>query len=105
MGDEVLLLCFNFTMTIAMKSHLLDDVRSVLREYPIAIGEDVGWIHFLSRDAHKCSERCLNSTKEGILSIALWEFHCTLGIVSHNSNSSTLPMSRIIFLDFSMDGL
>ena len=26
--------------------------------------------------------------------------HCTLGIVSHNSNSSTLPMARIIFFDF-----
>ena len=26
--------------------------------------------------------------------------HCTLGIVSHNSNSSTLPMSLIIHFDF-----
>ena len=26
--------------------------------------------------------------------------HCVLGFVSHNSNSSTLPMSLIIFLDF-----
>ena len=26
--------------------------------------------------------------------------HCTLGIVSHNSNRSTLPISRIIFFEF-----
>ena len=32
-----------------------------------------GWIDSLSRDAHKCSKRCLDSSKEGILGIALWE--------------------------------
>ena len=67
---------------------------SGLREHPIANGEDVGWIHFLKRDVHKCNKRFLDSKKECILSIALLEF------VSHNSNSSTLPMSRIIFFDF-----
>ena len=38
MDDEMLFLCFSFPMAIAMRSHLLDE----LREYPIAIGEYVG---------------------------------------------------------------
>ena len=41
------------------------------RERPIAIGEDVGWMHFLSKDVHKCNKLFLDSNKEGILSIAL----------------------------------
>ena len=31
--------------------------------------------------------------------------HCTFGIVSHNSNRSTLHISRNIFFDFSLNGL
>ena len=99
MGDELLLLCFSFTMTIAMRSPLVWWHSSGLRGRPIAIGGDVGWIHFLSRDVHKCSKPFLDSIKKR------HSEHCTLGIVSHNSNNSTLPMSRIIFFDFSLNGL
>ena len=49
---------------------------SGLREHPIAIGEDVGWIHFLWRDAHKCNKLFLDSNIEGILSIAPFECPC-----------------------------
>ena len=72
---------------------------SGLREYPIAIGEDVGWMSFLSRDVHKCNKLFLDVNKEGILSLALLElFRIT-------QNSSTLPMARIIFFDSSLNGL
>ena len=60
-----------------------------LRKRPIAIDENVGWIRFPSRDVHKCNRLFLDSNKEGIQSIAL-----TFGIVSHNSNDSTLSISR-----------
>ena len=65
----------------------------------MSVGKHLAWIDSLSRDAPKCSKRCLDSSKEGILSIAL------LGIVSHNSKSSTVPMSRIITFDSSLNGL
>ena len=72
MDYEVLLLCSSFTMTIAG-----------LREYPIAIGEDVGWFSFLSRDVHKCNKPFLESNKEGILSIALLELFRTARTTLH----------------------
>ena len=59
MGDEVRSLFFSLPITIAMKSHLLNDIVR-------ATGENVGWLHFLSRDAHKCSKRCLDSNEESI---------------------------------------
>ena len=46
-----------------------------------------------------CGRQFLESNKEGNSE------HCTFGIVSHNSNSSTLLMSRIIFFDISLNGL
>ena len=61
-----------------------------LREHPVAIGEDVGWIYCLARDVHKWNKPFLDSNKEGILSVALF------GMVPHNSNNSSLPISRII---------
>ena len=71
MGFEVLLLCCSFTMPSTMRSPPSWWHSSGLREHPIAIGEDVGWIHFLSRDVHKCNKLFLGSSKEGILCIAL----------------------------------
>ena len=44
---------------------------SGLREHPIAIGEDVGWIRCQPRDVHKCNRSLLDSHEERILSIAL----------------------------------
>ena len=46
---------------------------SGLRQRPVAIGDNFGWIHFLSRDVHKRSGQFLDSNKEGILSFALLE--------------------------------
>ena len=68
---------------------------SGLRKGPIAIGENVGWLHFLSRDVHKCKTQFLDSNKEGILGIALselfritrttqrWPFHESLLFILH----------------------
>ena len=73
MGDEVLLLCFSFPMTIAMRSLLLyDTVRDWENIQLPSVNTSAGFL-FLSRDVHKCSKLCLDSNKEGILSIALWE--------------------------------
>ena len=44
---------------------------SGLREDPLTIGGYFGWIDSLSRDARKCSRRCLVSSKESILCIAI----------------------------------
>ena len=44
-----------------------------LRKYPVVIDEHLDWIHFLSRDVHRCSRIFLGSNKEGILSIELLE--------------------------------
>ena len=59
---------------------------SRLRKRPLAIEENVGWLHFLSRDVHKCYRQFLDSKKEGIPGIALLELfriarttlHCPL---------------------------
>ena len=56
---------------------------SGLREFPIAIGGYVGWIYSLSRDAHKCIKRCLDSNKEGLLSVAFWEMSRITQIALH----------------------
>ena len=57
----------------------------------------LGWLHFLARDARKCNKRCLDSSKEGILCIALWDLPRQI--------ATALPMSLIIFFDFSLNGL
>ena len=75
MGYEVLLLFFSFTVP--------STAWSPLREHPIAIGEDVGWIRFPARDVHKCNRPFLDSSKEGILSIAPLELFRTTQIALH----------------------
>ena len=72
---------------------------SRLRKRPIAIDENVGWIHFLSRDVHKCNRLFLDSNTERILGIALLEFSRI------DWNSFALSMSWIIFFDFSLNGM
>ena len=44
---------------------------SGLREDPMSIEGYFDWIDSLSRDAHKCGKRCFDSSKVGILCIAL----------------------------------
>ena len=59
-------------MTIAMRSPLLNDkVRDWEKIQLPSVDATAGLI--LSSDAHKCSKRSLDSSKEGILSIALYE--------------------------------
>ena len=49
----------------------------------MSIGGYLGWIDSLSSDVRKCSKLCLDSNKEGILSIALWELFRTTQIALH----------------------
>ena len=86
----MLLLCFSFPMTIAMRSLLLDDTVWDWENIQLpSVNTSAGFV--LSRDANKCSRLCLDSNKEGILGIALWELsritqidlHCTC----HESSS------------------
>ena len=74
----------------------------------MSIGEDVGWI-FLSRDVHKCSKRCLDSSKEGTLSIALLvlfritqnALHCP----RHESSSLIFFTERVVGITLLQIGL
>ena len=68
------------------------------REHPVAIGENCGWIRFQPRDVHKCNRSLLDSNRRH-------SEHCTFGIVSHNSNNSTLLISRTIAFESSLNGL
>ena len=54
-----------------------------LRKLPVATGENFGWIRYQSRDVQKCNRLFLDSNKEGILSIALWELLCITRIALH----------------------
>ena len=69
MGDQVLPLCFSFTMTIAMRSHLLDDIVRDWENIQLpSVNTSAGFT--TSRDVHKCNKLFLDANKEGILSIA-----------------------------------
>ena len=69
---------------------------SGLRKHPVAIDENFGWIHFRSRDVHKCNRQFLDSNKEGMLSIALLELfrtaRTTLHYPFHESSLSNCRM-------------
>ena len=54
----------------------------------------LGWLHFLSRSVHKCSRRCLESSKEGILSIAFLELFHTTWITPHCPFHESSPSIR-----------
>ena len=79
----MLSLFFSLPMTIAMKSSFLNDIVRDGENIQLPSVEYVGWIDFLSRDAHKCSKKCLDSNKEGILSIALKKLSRVTQIALH----------------------
>ena len=89
---EMLFLCLSFAVPGTAVLPFLDDVVLDLRKHPVAIGENVGWIRFLSRDVHKCNRLFLDSNKETILSIALLELfritRTTLHCPFHESSLS-----------------
>ena len=64
--------------------------RAGWRGHPIAIDQHFDWIRCQPRDVHKCNRSLLD---------------CTFGIVLHNSKNSTLPISRIIAFESSLNGL
>ena len=80
-------------MTIAMRSHLLNNIVRDWEKIQLpSVNTSAGFI--LSQ------EMPTSAVNDALIPVK----HCTLGIVSHNSNNSTLPMSRIIFFDFTLSG-
>ena len=74
-------------------------VCSVVSPYLWPWGRPMTWLHFHSRDARMCNKIMPN------FQYNKHSLHCFSGSVSNNSNSSTLPMSSIIFLHFSLNGV
>ena len=68
---------------------------SGLRKRPNAIGENFGWIHFLSRDVHECNRQFLDSNKESILSVALSVLFRTTRITLHCPIHGSSPSIRL----------
>ena len=86
----MLFLCLSFTVPSTTRSP-----RSAgLRKHPVAIGENFGWIHFLSRDVHKCNKGFLDSNEEGILNIALLELFRITQTTLHCPNRGSSLSNR-----------
>ena len=92
MGYEVLLLCFSFTVPSTTRSTLLDDGCLGMKRT-----SNCRWIRRLDLFS-------LLRCPQVQWTIPTNSEHCNLGIVSNNSNCSSLSMSRIIFFDFSLNG-
>ena len=83
MGNMIVSSFWSFPISMAMMSLLLNDIILNWEKVQCPLNE---WrLHFLSRDARKCNKRCLDSSKESILCIALQDLtrttqralHCT----------------------------
>ena len=85
----VLFLFFGFAMTSTMTTsflyHVVRDRECIQSKFFWTLF----WIRFQPRSVRSCSRSLLDSKREGH-----WE-HCTLGIVPHNSNISTLSSLSI----------
>ena len=93
MGYDVLLLCFSVTVNERPRSRpFLMTIRcsALSRASRSSIGEDVGWIHFLSRDVQ---------IVQSILSIALSVLFRMTRIAPH------CPRHESSSFDFSLNGL
>ena len=71
MGNEMSLCSVVFSISVAMMSSLLN------------IEWRLGWLHFLSRDARRCSRRCLHSNSKSIICIAFWGLSQTIQTALH----------------------
>ena len=67
-----------------------------MRKRPIAIGENVGWLHFLSRDVHKCSGQFLHSNKEGTLSIAPLEVEEVEQVAGVEEDEDVVKVAEVV---------
>ena len=70
MGLMIISLLWSFSISVAMRSCLLNHVVRKLREGPMFLEWRLGWLHFLSRVARMCNRRCLRSNMIGILCTA-----------------------------------
>ena len=95
MDDAVVLLFFSLPVTMAMKSPFLNDIVLDWKKIQCP-SEDISAGLILSQ------EMPANALDDALIPVQKAFF---AGIVSHNSNSSTLLMSLIIFFDFSLNEL
>ena len=79
----MLLLCFSFAVPSTTRSSLFNDVVWDWENIQSPLVKMLAGIRFLSRDVHKCNRLFLDSNKEGILSIALWELFRINQIAPH----------------------
>ena len=70
MGKMIFFLFWNFPISVAMKSFLLNYVLWIWRKVQYIFKWHLDWPQFLSRDARMCNGRCLHSGVIGILCTA-----------------------------------
>ena len=96
-GQEMLFLCLNLAVPSTTRWPLSDDV---VRDWESIQSPLVKILAGFDFNQEMSTSAIDDSYKE-----LTHSEHCTFGIVSHNSNNSTLPMSRIIAFDSSLNGL
>ena len=69
---EIFSASWKFTISVAVRSSLLDDVFWNWKEGPMCIPWNLDWPLFLFRDARMCNRQCLHSNMIGMLCIASW---------------------------------
>ena len=92
-GPDDILSFLEFPWFVAMKFSLFCLRTLELKESPMSFHWNLEWPQFISRNARMCNRRCLH-----FIQYDRYALHCVLGSVLNNSNSSTWPTSRIIFL-------
>ena len=95
-------LYFGLAVSSTMGSAFLDQVvqdRDCIQSLFVELSSGFAVNQALSASARKCSTQVLGSNKENIGNVVLFD------VVSHNSNNSTLPNSRIISFDSLLNGL
>ena len=97
-GQEMLFLCFSFAVPNTTRSLVSDDV---VRDWESIQSPSV---KILARFAFN-QEMSTNAIDHSMTPKRRHSGHCTFGIVSHNSNNSTLPISRIIAFESWPNGL
>ena len=87
-GYMVLFLFFSFAVSSTMETPLLDHLVRDRESIQSLFSKTFFWIRFQPRSVRRCSESLLDSNREDIENIAL------LVLFRHNSNNSTLSISR-----------
>ena len=99
MGYDVLFLCVGFAVPTTVWSLLVDDVVRDGESIQSPLTKILIGFTYNQEMSTSAIDHSL------ILFKKAYSEHCTIGIVSHKSNNSTLPMSRIIAFESSLNGL